>query len=147
MRGSVRSATKADEPAIKKLIRAVRIRPRALNWQHFVVAVDEAGEVIGCGQVRPRRDGSREAASLAVAEDWRNQGIANAIIEELLERNHRPIWGMCLSHLTGFYEEYGGVEVTQREEMPSYFRWCARLFGIYARIVPMEGHLAVMVLR
>ena len=52
-----RPAQASDEAAIKALIRAVNINPIGLKWQRFMVAVDENGRLIGCGQIKPHRDG------------------------------------------------------------------------------------------
>ena len=41
------------------------------------------GEVIGCAQIKPHRDGSRELASLVVHPDYRGQGIARRMIQYL----------------------------------------------------------------
>ena len=63
----LQAATAEQETAVKSLIRAVHINPLGLDWRRFVVAVDEEGAVIGCGQVKPHGDGTRELASIAVA--------------------------------------------------------------------------------
>lgn len=142
---SIQSATKAHQTAVKALIRTAGINPMGLKWQRFLVAVDEADNVIGCGQVKPHRDGSLELASIAVAREWRKQGIASALIEELITQHPHPLWLTCMSHLISFYAPFGFVEMTDRQQMPSYFRRAVRLFPIYARLASVNGYLAVMV--
>ena len=117
-----------------------------LKWQRFLVALDEAENVIGCGQVKPHRDGSQELASIAVVRKWRNQGIARAIIQELVYLHPLPLWLTCISRLVPFYEQFGFVEVAETQQMPSYFRWSVRLFAIYAKLTSVDGYLAVMAL-
>ena len=68
---SVRAAQPEEAQSIQQLIRASRLNPTGLDWRRFVVAEDQNGEFVGCGQVKPHRDGSQELASLAVAEAWR----------------------------------------------------------------------------
>ena len=72
---TIRRATRQDANAIHALIRQVRINPMALDWRRFLVVVDEQHRVIGCGQVKPHADGTRELASLAVVPEWQRQGI------------------------------------------------------------------------
>ncbi len=143
---SIQPASRKHQKAIKDLIREVGINPMGLKWQRFLVALDKAENVIGCGQVKPHRDGSRELASIAVVHQWRNQGVAKAIIQELVELQPLPLWLTCMSRLIPFYEQFGFVEVAETREMPPYFRWSVRLFPIYRRLASVDGYLAVMAL-
>ncbi|MBE2224498.1 MAG: GNAT family N-acetyltransferase [Anaerolineae bacterium] len=143
---SIQPATEAHQPAIKALIRTVGINPMGLKWQRFLVALDESGTVIGCGQVKPHGDGSRELASIAVVSEWRNQGIARAIIEALIAQHPLPLWLTCMSRLVVFYEQFGFVEVDNRHQMPPYFRRVTKLFPLYARLTSVNGYLAVMMI-
>lgn len=145
--GSVkfRLAEKSDQAAIRSLIRQTRINPMGLKWQRFLIAVDEMNVLIGCGQVKSHRDGSKELASIAVKEPWRRQGIARAIIEELHEHHCCPIWLTCLSELRPFYAACGFVEMTNLDSMPPYFRRIKRFGRIFRTLTRQENSLAVMV--
>ena len=143
----IQPATKDHQLTIKALVREAGINPMGLKWQRFLVAVDEADNAIGCGQVKPHRDGSLELASIAVTRSWRRQGIANALIEELIKQHPYPLWLTCMSHLIPFYEPFGFVEMTERKQMPPYFRRVVRLFPIYARLASVTGYLAVMMMQ
>lgn len=118
-----------------------------LKWQRFLVALDENGQVIGCGQVKPHRDGSLELASIAVARSWRRQGIASALIKALIKQQAQPLWLTCMSHLVPFYEPFGFVETQDRKQMPAYFRRVLWIFPVFARFSSAKGYLAVMVKR
>ncbi len=126
-------ATSAHQNAIKALVRAARINPMSLDWRRFVVALDEHGTVIGCGQVKSHRDGSWELASIVVAPGQRGQGIARAVIEHLLAGSPRPLWLTCVSKLTPFYARFGFRDITTPADMPPYFRRVSRLFRLLAR--------------
>jgi N-acetylglutamate synthase-like GNAT family acetyltransferase len=139
----LQAATSAQQGEIKALVQAVRINPLGLDWRRFVVALDENGAVVGCGQVKPHRDGSWELASIAVAPAWRGQGMARAIIEHLLSDSSRPLWLTCVSTLVPFYTRFGFREVTALAEMPRYFRWVSRLFRLLAYLSPANT-LSVM---
>jgi N-acetylglutamate synthase-like GNAT family acetyltransferase len=139
----LQAATPAQQGAIKALVRAARINPLGLDWRRFVVALDENGLVIGCGQVKPHRDGSWELASIVVAPVWRGQGVARAIIEHLLAGSPRPLWLTCVSPLVPFYTRFGFHEVISPAEMPPYFRRVSRLFRLLAYLSPANS-LSVM---
>lgn len=143
----LRTAQASDQEGIRSLIRAVRINPMGIHWQRFVIAVDAADTLIGCGQVKQHGDGSRELASIAVVRSWRKQGVARAIIQHLLQAQPHPLWLTCISRLIPFYTQFGFHEVTDTAEMPLYFRWVCRLYRLFARGKQSQIYLAVMVLR
>jgi amino-acid N-acetyltransferase len=139
----LQAATSAQQNGIKDLVRAARLNPLGLDWRRFVVAVDEEGEIIGCGQLKPHRDGSWELASIVVVPAWRGQGVARVVIEHLLVGNPRPLWLTCVSRLVPFYARFGFSEVTALADMPPYFRWVSRLFRFLAWLSPANS-LSVM---
>lgn len=141
----LRAAGMGDQAAIQQLIRAVGINPSGLDWQRFVLAVDGQGEMIGCGQVKPHRDGSRELASIAVVEAWRGRGVARAMIEHLMATAGPPLWLMCNSKLIPLYERFGFQEVREAAGMPPYFRRIIRITSPFFRLLPAGEYLAVMV--
>ncbi len=142
-----RQATQADETAVKALIKEVGINPMGIHWQHFLLVVDEEDHLVGCGQIKPHKDGSRELASIAVQREWRNQGVAKRIITQLMAEEERPLWLMCRSPLALFYAPFGFVEVRDLAEMPPYFRRVARFVRALTWVARKEPRLAVMVWR
>ena len=96
MNFTLRPAAKQDTPAIYDLIIEGRINPTGIEWQRFILAVTADGEVIGCGQLKPHRDGSLELASIAVTSAWQGKGVARAIIEQLIAG--RPGQNKCVLH-------------------------------------------------
>jgi N-acetylglutamate synthase-like GNAT family acetyltransferase len=141
-----RTAQAKDEGAIKALIRAVNINPMGLKWQRFLVAVDGNGRLIGCGQIKSHRDGSRELASIAVQKGWRRQGIAGNIIKHLLAKEAPPVWLTCMNKLVPFYEQFGFVEVQAGDGriLPLYFRQARRFFKLFQWFSRFPGYLAIM---
>ena len=113
----LRKATEKDASSIRVLIRRVQINPTGLDWRHFLVAVDDQDRVIATGQVKPLRDGTRELASIATKPDYRNQGLASAIITQLLVQTPRPLYLVCLERMGSFYVRFGFRELTP-QEMP-----------------------------
>lgn len=126
---TLRSATADDAGAINSLVIAGRINPTGLKWQRFVVAVTLDEEMIGCGQVKLHRDGSRELASIVVSPEVRGQGVARAIIEHLLASHSSDIYLMCRASLGPLYEKFD-FQAIQQAEMPRYFRRVSRLAGL-----------------
>jgi amino-acid N-acetyltransferase len=142
-----RPALASDEAAIKALIRAANINPIGLKWQRFLVAMDENGRLIGCGQIKPHWGGSRELASIAVQKAWRRQGVAGTIIEHLLTEQQPPVWLTCMDRLVPFYKQFGFVEVKGADgrSIPRYFRLARAFFKPIQWISRIPGYLAVMV--
>ncbi|MDR3573937.1 MAG: GNAT family N-acetyltransferase [Anaerolineaceae bacterium] len=141
---SLRGATQQDEAAIKALIHQVGINPLGLDWSHFLLAVDENNRMIGCGQIKPHFDGTRELASIAVAPEQRGQGIARAIIERLQAENSPPLYLTCRSALEPMYEKFGFRALRQPGELSPYFKRLWRFAGLLHRLNAEIGPLSVM---
>ncbi len=141
---TVRAATPKDFPAIRNLILNVHINPTGLKWRQFLVAVTNDDELIGCGQIKPHFDGSRELASIAVQEQARGHGVASAIIQDLMARETvRPLFLMCRARLESLYEKFGFVPIGPKE-MPRYFRRISNLARILNSNARPENRLSVM---
>jgi ribosomal protein S18 acetylase RimI-like enzyme len=118
----VRPAMREDFPAIRSLIHTVRINPFGLDWRRFLVAVTPQDNLLGCGQIKLHADGSREMASIAVQEQARGIGVAQAVIKALIVLEpQRPIYGMCRERLKMLYIKVGSHSI-EIDEMPPYFR-------------------------
>lgn len=142
-----RKATATDQDAIRALVKEVDINPLGIKWQRFLLAVNDKDQLVGCGQIKPHKDGSFELASIAVRRGWRNQGIAKTIINNLLADATPPLWLTCRQELTVFYEPFGFREITDLSEMPPYFKRVARMFRLFQWISRLDMKLAVMVWR
>ena len=123
---NLRPANSEDFPAIKRLIHLVQINPTGLDWHRFVVAVDDSGRMLGCGQLKPHGRGIVELASIAVEPFDRNKGVVRAVIEYLIKQAPRPLYLTCLSSMGVFYEKWGFQPVAL-DEMPTYFRRLVKL--------------------
>jgi len=138
---TIRPATAADQPTIVRMVRQAQLNPMDVRWFHFVVAED-GGSVVGIGQVKQHRDGSRELASMAVVEDRQGQGIGSSIIQTLLAREPRVLHLTCRRELQGYYERFGFRRL-ERADYPPYFRRvipCVNLMGplMGTRIIVMR---------
>ena len=141
---TLRPATQADFPAIRRLIYAVGINPMALDWRHFIIAVDGDDRLVGSGQVKHHGDGSLELASIAVQPEWRGQGLAQAIILHLLETNPRPLYLTCRSRLGALYQKFGFKDVTTSPDLPPYFRRLKRLVKVFMRLRFSDERMLIM---
>ena len=139
---TLRPAVPGDFPAIRLLIHQVGINPLGLHWERFVLAVDSQDKMIGCGQVKLHRDGSRELASIAVVEDWRGRGVATDIINHLMAAERAPLFLTCRAGLGPFYQRFG-FRLAQTDELPPYFHWLNKLVRLfrYLHLMPSEGLL------
>lgn len=119
---NIKKATQADQAAIRNLVRSARINPTGLDWRRFLVAVDEANTLIGCGQIKPHDKHICELASIAVQPVYRRQGIARALIETLLEDSLLPgceVYLTCRAELEPFYHKFGFERA--KGKIPAYF--------------------------
>jgi N-acetylglutamate synthase-like GNAT family acetyltransferase len=154
---TLRAATRADFPAIRALIRIGQINPIGLDWRRFIVAISPGGEIIGCGQIKPHQDGSMEMASIAVLPERRGQGVARAIIENLMTdfstaslskeqtapQAEKALYLTCRASLGTFYERFG-FRVVEESEMPLYFRRLSRLAGVVEALRLLGESMLVM---
>jgi len=141
----LRPAEGRDPSTIRNIIIKSRINPTGLDWKRFIVAVTDEDEIIGCGQIKPHRDGSLELASIAVTSEWHGKGVARAIIERLLEAHKGALYLMCQSSLGPLYEKFGFV-VIQEEQMPKYFRRVSKLAGM-AELMRKQGETLLVMQR
>jgi N-acetylglutamate synthase-like GNAT family acetyltransferase len=141
----LRQARESDATAIRNLIRTIQINPTGLNWRRFLVAVAHDGTLVGCGQVKPHGDGSRELTSIAVDPVWRHQGLATRIIHRLLAENPPPLYLTCRSSLESFYTRFG-FAMLPMSEMPPYCRRIYRLVNLIHALGLTSEHLSVMYL-
>ena len=130
----LRGAEEADSPAIHALVRSSRLNPTGLDWRRFIVAVTPDEVVIGCGQIKPHKDGTRELASLVVEPSSRNRGVARAIIHRLLVENPPPLYLMCRVELCSFYQKFGFVSIHSKD-LPRFFQQMQKLSRVF---LPME---------
>ena len=115
----------------------------ALDWRRFLVVVDEQDRVIGCGQVKPHADGTRELASLAVVPECQRQEIGKSIVEQLLAENPLPLYLTCRASLQPYYEKFG-FQVMLPTVMPPYFHRSVQ-FNAVGGVVHFDEALLVMV--
>ena len=139
----LRPARFDDAPGIKALVRAVHINPLDLDWRRFVIAQSGQVDLLGCGQVKPHRGGLQELASIAVWPEYRNQGVARAIIERLIFENPQRLYLMCASLTCPMYEKFG-FRALEIEEMPLYFARMIRLANLFGRFSANQPQIRVM---
>ncbi|HKB34035.1 MAG TPA: GNAT family N-acetyltransferase [Candidatus Dormibacteraeota bacterium] len=138
---TIRPATQDDQPAIRRVIAEVHLPRMNLQWPNFVV-VEEDREIVGMGQVKSHRDGSRELASIAVVPKRQGDGVGTAVIEALLGREVRAVLHLsCRRELETYYERFGFKRVEQAE-YPPYFRRTTRMANLITRFFGI--HLIVM---
>ena len=140
---NLRNAERSDQKTIRRMVWNAGINPMQLDWRRFVLAVDEAGEVIGCVQVKPHGDGTRELASLVVAPDWRGRGIARLLIEHQLATHAPPLYLTCESRLEPLYRRFGFYALAF-EAMPPYFRRITGVMRFFIWLTRSPHSLSVM---
>lgn len=140
---SLSPADASHAAAIRTLIRQAKINPTGLNWRRFCVSLDQQGRLIGCGQVKPHRDGSRELASIAVVPEWRRKGVASALIRHLMRQHPPPLYLTCRASLGPFYERFG-FRTIPLDEMPPDFKRISLFVRFLQRVKLIRFELLVM---
>lgn len=125
----IRPALESESAQIKALINLVGINPTGLDWKRFIVAVNAGGQVISCGQLKPHGADILELASIGTLPEYRGQGLARAVIEELLRKSPRPLYLMCIAHNGPMYEKFG-FRMIELGNMPRYFQRIKKLFDV-----------------
>ncbi len=133
----MRSARAGDQRTIRAIVREARLYPLGLHWSHFLV-VEQEGQILGVGQVRPHGNGSRELASIAVRPEHRGQGIGDRLVQALLAREPGPIYLICADERMSFYRRFGFCEISARESPPS-LRWKLRAGSVVASVASGLG--------
>ena len=139
----IRPAQESESAQIKDLIHLVGINPMGLDWRRFLVAVDDSGRIISCGQIKPHGVDILELASIATHPDFRGRGIAREIIERLLHETPRPLYLMCAEHNGPMYKKFGFVTL-EIPQMPRYFQRIMKLFGVAKSLRRVDEDLLVM---
>ena len=142
----LRAATAADQPAIRRMIRAAGLNPMSLDWPRFVVAQLD-GEVVGIGQVKILGDGTRELASLAVLPPYQGTGVGAAIVWTMISRTPGPLYLRCADHNERYYRRFGFVTL-EPEQMPQSLRRMYQvvnpLLGLYNRVTGGSERMLIM---
>ncbi len=117
----IRPARPSDQGTLRRIVRRASLGPFGLHWSNFLIAESD-GEIIGVGQVKSHRDGSRELASLAVVPTYQGQGIGSALVRALLHREEGVVFLFCRIGLRGFYRQFGFAEAAPGDLSPSIRR-------------------------
>lgn len=143
---SIRPAVEAEAAQIRDLVHLLGLNPVSLDWKRFVVAVNDRGEMLGCGQIKPHGHSVLELASIAVSPEHQGKGVGRAIIEHILQDSPRPLYLMCESANGPFYEKFGFREI-HYSEMPRYFQRISRVAGLVTTLAQREERLLIMKLQ
>ncbi len=135
----IRSATAADDAAIKQLIREARLDPTSLKWQNFLIA-EFGGKIAGIGQIK-HYPGCEELGSLVTVREMRGKGVGSKLIAALEARAGRPLYLLCVDKMEPYYQRFG-YETISWWEAPWFLKLklsptlLFRLFGI--RVLVMQ---------
>ncbi len=77
--------------------------------QEFRVAIDDEGELIGCGALHVMWEDLGEVRTLAVAERWLHRGVGHAILTDIESAAHALGLSrlFCLTFETEFFGRHG----------------------------------------
>jgi len=141
---TIRPATEADRAAILGLMRPCDYNRSGLKPHCFVLAED-AGRVIGIGQIKRHWEGTPELASLVVAADRRGQGVGSAIVRALVDRHTGLLFLFCLAPLAGYYAQFG-FRRSLRAELPPLLALIHGLGNLLGRLPQLAGQPRMQVI-
>lgn len=115
--GDVRAITELIEPLVqKRILLGKELVVLFESLQEFAVAVDDAGEVIGCGALHVMWEDLGEVRTLAVTEEWLGRGVGHALLD-YLEQEARDL-GLhrlfCLTFEVPFFTQHGFEEIDEQ---------------------------------
>jgi N-acetylglutamate synthase-like GNAT family acetyltransferase len=135
-----RPARAADVDLIRDWIKRYSLNPMGIDWRRFTLAtLGPDGPVVGMGQIKVHRDGSRELASIGVAEAERGRGIARELIQHMLAAEVGDLYLTCRQPMRDFYRPFGFADVDDGQDLPTYFRRIARATGWLHHLAPGWG--------
>ena len=120
------------------MVRAAQLNPINVRWQNFTIA-EEAGRIVGIGQLRPHSDGSRELASLAVAPEFQRRGIGSQLMCALLAKQTPPIYLFCEDELERYYTRFGFRLIDTPKKLPVSLARLYRAGSLVKRIDVLLG--------
>lgn len=95
----------------------ILLQREAVNYyedvQEFRVAVDEAGQVVGCGALHVMWEDLAEIRTLAVDPAWRGRGVGHALLTKQLDRAAKLGVSrvFCLTFEVDFFARHGFEEI------------------------------------
>ena len=124
----IRKATLNDVPNIQNLVNYYankdQMLPKSLSVLYesirdFSVAINEAGELVGCCAGSVTWENLAEIKSLAVAEKYKNQGIGRLLVNDALkglkELNVTKVF--ALTYAVDFFSKLG-FEIVDKKTLP-----------------------------
>jgi len=93
---------------------------------------------VGCGQIKPHGDGTKELASIAVEPDYQGKGVGSMVMKALLEREPGELYLTCLRHNVTYYQKFGFRELTF-EEFPPDMKRMFRFARVVMWVFRVEG--------
>lgn len=135
---SFRDATAHDDETIKQMIRRARLDITSLKWQNFRVA-EHNGQICAIGQVK-RYPNANELGSLVTLREYRGQGIAGTLINQLEEKVGFPLYLLCEAKMEAYYNRFGYQTISWFDaptvlKLKTSFAIPLRIFGIRVLIM------------
>jgi amino-acid N-acetyltransferase len=110
---AIASLRKPNEGSGRKLLK-LELVSLFEKVPEFLVAVNDAGEVVGAGAIHVMWEDLAEVRSLIVRDDLRGQGIGHLLVAALLERakSLQVSRVFCLTFETEFFSKHGFEEIS-----------------------------------
>lgn len=129
---TVRRARTGDVPGILQVVEPYVIERILLGKERvefyesipeFRVAVDAAGQVVGCGALHVMWEDLGEVRTLAVDQAWRGRGVGHALLDALIADAHELGLSrlFCLTFETAFFGAHGFTDMGDETVSPELY--------------------------
>ncbi|MBN2058395.1 MAG: GNAT family N-acetyltransferase [Candidatus Saganbacteria bacterium] len=115
----IRKARPEDEAAVLELLRELDLYYNGLRFSGFRVAED-SGRIVGIVQLEPGLD-HIFLSSLGISQDRQEQGLASALLNELLPKQDQDIYLYTI--IPDFFKKFGFEPVIPQVSLPSKARY------------------------
>lgn len=135
------TASKNDIPWIDSIYTKIQFLPSDYSKEYIVIAKAN-NEKVGLGRLI-QIDNVLELGGMYVADNYRNKGIAGAIVKHLLAQAPKGKLVYCIpfAHLAGFYKSFGFVDAKISDDIPQEIKhkigYCSQTYSTETLLLQM----------
>jgi N-acetylglutamate synthase-like GNAT family acetyltransferase len=130
----IRLAQASDINWVNEKYKDINFAPSDISKELIAIA-EIKGEKVGLGRLVNIDIKHAELGGMYVFDDFRNQGIARAIVDFLLSQGnkYKIIYCLPFEHLQTFYESFGFIVCSSTKFIPipikDKYKWCNQTYS------------------
>lgn len=116
----IRQAQLRDIDWVNQQYRSIGFKESEQAKEYIVIA-EVDGQKSGLGRLQNIGNGQGELGGIYVNEGCRGLGLANRIVDSLLNQSgqYQQIYCLPYAHLQGFYERFGFMPLSEKRSVPA----------------------------